>query len=90
MNSEQISNLDSKLLNTKLLIIECFEKEIRPAIQSDGGDVEFIDFSDNIVYLKLHGACVGCALSSYTLKLGIEERLKQLSPDIYQVISLSN
>ena len=45
---------------------------IRPAVQSDGGDVELIDISaDGVVKIRLHGACVGCPSSSVTLKLGI-------------------
>ena len=67
---------------------DVFEQEIRPAVQSDGGDVEFIDFKDGVVTLKMSGACVGCAMSSYTLKLGIENRLQQYFPEINEVIAI--
>lgn len=65
-----------------------FETEIRPAVQSDGGDVELIDFNDGIVTLKMSGACIGCAMSFYTLKLGIEQRLQQHFPEIKEVIAI--
>ncbi len=68
-------------------IKDIFEQEIRPAVQSDGGDVEFIDFKDGVVTIKMHGACVGCAMSFYTLKLGIENRLQQIFPEIKEVVA---
>lgn len=51
---------------------------IRPAVQSDGGDVELVDISDDgVVQVRLHGACVGCPSSTMTLQTGIERNLKQ-------------
>ena len=62
---------------------------IRPAIQSDGGDVELIDITeDGIVKIRLHGACVGCPSSSVTLKLGIERNLKEHVPEITSVVAV--
>lgn len=56
---------------------------IRPAIQSDGGDVEFIDLTpDGTVRIRLHGACVGCPSSQITLKVGIERNLKAHVPEV--------
>lgn len=50
---------------------------IRPAIQSDGGDVELLELTpDGVVRIRLHGACVGCPSSSITLKTGIERNIK--------------
>ena len=63
-------------------------QELRPNIQMDGGDVEFVSFNDGTVSLRLHGACASCPLSLYTLKLGIEERLKQEVPDVVEVIAV--
>ncbi len=62
--------------------------EMRPNIQMDGGDIEFVSFTDGVVSLRLHGACVSCPLSLYTLKLGIEERLKEQVPDVIEVIAV--
>ena len=60
---------------------------VRPAIQMDGGDVEFVDFneSDGLVTLRLMGHCVGCPMSRATLKQGIEARLKVAVPEVRSV-----
>jgi Fe-S cluster biogenesis protein NfuA len=64
-------------------------KKIRPMLQADGGDVELIDVTeDNTVKVKLKGACGSCPMSSYTLKLGIEQRLKEEIPGIKEVVSI--
>jgi Fe-S cluster biogenesis protein NfuA len=62
--------------------------EMRPNIQMDGGDIEFVSFTDGVVSVRLHGACTSCPLSLYTLKLGIEERLKEHVPEIVEVIAV--
>lgn len=62
--------------------------EMRPNIQMDGGDIEFITFVDGVVSLKLHGACASCPLSIYTVKLGIEERLKEAIPEVVEVVAV--
>lgn len=59
-------------------IIEQIEKtieKIRPYIQNDGGDVQFVRYEDGIVYVSVHGACVGCMALDYTLKEGVEALL---------------
>ncbi len=59
---------------------------IRPYIQSDGGDVEFIDINDEgIVEIKLLGACVGCGLSDVTVTNGIEQALLEEVPGVIGV-----
>jgi len=63
-------------------------EDMRPNIQMDGGDIEFVSFVDGIVSVKLLGACATCPLSLYTLKMGIEERLKEQIPDVVEVISV--
>jgi len=61
---------------------------IRPALQADGGDVEFIDFNDGVVTVRLKGACGSCPMSMMTLKQGIEVRLKQQIPEVQTVEAL--
>ena len=63
---------------------------IRPALRSDGGDVEFIDFDedDGIVHLRLMGACGSCPVSMMTLKQGIERRIVGVVPEVRGVIAL--
>jgi Fe-S cluster biogenesis protein NfuA len=58
---------------------------IRPALQGDGGDVEFVELKDGVVSLRLTGACGSCPSSTYTLKLGIERALMQKLPGIKEV-----
>jgi len=60
---------------------------IRPAIQADGGDIEFVEAkSDGAVYIRFHGACVGCPSSDMTLNLGIERNLRQHVPEVRKVV----
>jgi len=63
-------------------------ERIRPAVQSDGGDVEFVDVEkDGTVVVRFHGACVGCPSSRVTLKMGIERSLKQHVEGVTEVRS---
>ncbi|MDD3191962.1 MAG: NifU family protein [Bacilli bacterium] len=59
--------------------------KIRPYLQHDGGDVEFVRFQDGIVYVKMLGACVGCASIDLTLKDGIEAILLEDVPGVVGV-----
>lgn len=62
---------------------------IRPAVQSDGGDVELVEITpDGTVCVRLHGACVGCPSSTMTLQLGLERNLKAHIPAIRGVRAL--
>lgn len=61
---------------------------LRARIQSDGGDIEFVDLKDGIVYVRLAGACVGCPSSYFTLKLGVEEAIKEQVPGIQEVMAV--
>ena len=62
---------------------------IRPAVQSDGGDVELLEVTDSgIVRVRLHGACVGCPSSTMTLQSGIERNLKQRIPGVTSVLAV--
>ena len=63
-------------------------EQLRPNIQMDGGDVEFVRFEDGIVYVRFHGACIGCPASIFTLKGGIEEALKEQLSDVVQEVML--
>ncbi len=65
--------------------IEAVLDEIRPALQADGGDVEFIDYKDGIVLVRMQGACGNCPMSMMTLKQGIEARMKERIPEVVSV-----
>ncbi len=59
--------------------------KIRPLLQADGGDVEFVSLEDGVVKVKLKGACMGCPSALITLKMGIEAELKKAIPEIKSV-----
>ena len=60
---------------------------VRPAMQSDGGDVELVDVDANgVVRVRLQGACIGCPSASMTLTMGIERQLKELIPEVKRVV----
>ncbi|KAJ3305647.1 hypothetical protein HDV03_001292 [Kappamyces sp. JEL0829] len=64
------------------MIKELLDTRIRPTIQDDGGDVEYVGFEDGVVKLKLRGACRTCDSSSATLKNGIEKMLMHYVPEV--------
>lgn len=73
-----------KIMNEKDLIMDVIEK-IRPFLISDGGNIEFKDYKDDIVYIKLTGACSNCSLIDLTLKDGIESAIKEMVPSVKEV-----
>ncbi len=59
---------------------------LRPYLQMDGGDLEFVELTDEkVVKVKLKGACAGCPGATYTLKMGIERKIMEEIPDITAV-----
>jgi len=62
--------------------------KIRPALTRDGGNVELIEVNDGTVKVKLVGACAGCAMSTMTLKMGIERILKEEIPEVKEVVAV--
>ncbi len=66
--------------------VEAVLNMIRPAVQSDGGDVELVEVTDQgVVRIRLHGACVGCPSSDMTLQMGIERNLVEKVPEVVAV-----
>lgn len=66
--------------------VQTILNQVRPALQADGGDVELVDVTpDGIVMVRLTGACGGCPMSTITLKMGIEKRLKEALPEVKSV-----
>jgi len=60
--------------------------KVRPQLQADGGDVEFVGITqENVVQVRLQGACAGCPMSQMTLKNGIEQALKREVPEVKAV-----
>ena len=72
------------LEQTRDKIIEVIEK-LRPYLQRDGGDMQFVDFKDGIVYIRMLGACIGCAYMDQTLSAGVEAALLEEVPGVIGV-----
>lgn len=63
--------------------------EIRPFLQSDGGDISLLSIEDDrLVKVQLQGACVGCSVNQMTLRSGVEMTIKKYAPQIEQVINI--
>ena len=73
------------------LNIEKALEEIRPFLQSDGGDISLLSIEDDkLVKVQLQGACVGCSVNQMTLKSGVEMTIKKYAPQIEQVINVES
>lgn len=88
MDSNTLDSMDTAIheddSETVAMIKELLETRIRPAVQDDGGDIEYRGFDPEtgIVRLKMQGACSGCPSSSVTLKSGIENMLMHYVPEV--------
>ncbi len=64
-------------------------QEIRPFLQSDGGDISLVSIEDDrLVKVQLEGACVGCHVNQMTLKTGVEMTIKKYAPQIEEVVNI--
>jgi Fe-S cluster biogenesis protein NfuA len=62
-------------------------EKIRPNLQADGGDIEFVRMDGKDVHVRLRGACHGCPAAAYTLSMGVERALKKDVPGLGRVIN---
>ena len=78
---------DNKILDK----IEVALQEIRPFLQDDGGDINFIELTDQwLVKVELVGACSSCNISMMTLKNGVEVAIKRAVPEVKEVVEISS
>ncbi len=76
-------------MNEKEQKIEDALNSVRPFLKMDGGNVELVNIDENnVVTLKLLGACSGCSMSHMTMKAGIEEAIKRILPEVKSVVAL--
>lgn len=75
-----MKEIESKIVN----ILD----KIRPYLNNDGGDVEFIKFDKGIVYVSLKGACAGCDFAQITLQDTVEEMLVSEIPEVIKVVNV--
>ena len=65
--------------------------KIRPHLQADGGDIEFIELtSDMVVKVQFTGACVACPMSLQTFKAGVEQTLRNMVPELKEIVNLTS
>lgn len=81
---DDIQETDSEIVKE---IKRTLDREIRPVVALDGGDIRFGKFEEGILHLQMKGACSGCPSSQATLKDGIEVRMKEIFPDIKEVVA---
>ena len=63
--------------------------KIRPFLESDGGNIELVSITNDVVKVKLLGNCVNCSVNQMTLKNGVEMTIKKYAPEIKEVINIS-
>lgn len=73
--------------NDEEKIIETIN-QLRPYLNSEGGDVEYIKYEDDYVFIKLYGACAACAFQDYTIQDNIYAAIKEIIPDCKGIINL--
>jgi Fe-S cluster biogenesis protein NfuA len=71
-------------------IQQLLEREINPAVGMHGGWVELIDVKKNSVYLRLGGGCQGCGAANATLKFGIEKSIRELIPEVGEILDTTD
>lgn len=70
-------------------IIEIIDK-LRPYLINDGGNIEFVKYENNIVYIKMMGACANCYMMDLTLKDGIEAAIQEEIPEVIEVVNIDS
>jgi|TARA_B000000475_G_C15993751_1_gene446113 Fe-S cluster biogenesis protein NfuA len=78
--------MDENTLNKK---VQDALSEIRPFLESDGGNIELVSITNDVVKVKLLGNCVNCSVNQMTLKNGVEMTIKKYAPEIKEVINIS-
>jgi Fe-S cluster biogenesis protein NfuA len=83
------SQYAAKEISMETKIREVIENQIRPLLQRDGGDIEFVSLDNKTVKVRLRGACAGCPASQMTLQLGVERLLREEVPDVERVVAVA-
>ena len=71
-----------------LVNVEKALSEIRPFLESDGGNIKLLSIKNDVVKVQLEAACIGCSVNQMTLKNGVEATIKKYAPHIQQVINI--
>ena len=76
--------METKIINN----IEKALDEIRPFLQSDGGNIELVNYENDIVRVRLLGNCIDCSVNQMTLKNGVEMTIKKHAPEIENIVNI--
>jgi Fe-S cluster biogenesis protein NfuA len=83
-NSNSVLESDPEIVQRIKVLLDEY---IRPAVEQDGGAINFSSYDDGVVKVLLQGSCSGCPSSTVTLKAGIENLLKRMIPEVKEVIA---
>ena len=89
VTEEYVRNLPSET-EIRKKVQQLLEREINPAVGMHGGWVELIDVKKNSVYLRLGGGCQGCGAADMTLKLGIEKSIREMIPQVGEILDTTD
>lgn len=79
MNNNEVENKIREIID-----------HLRPFLINDGGNIEFVKYENNIVYIKMMGACADCSMIDLTLKEGIEVAIKEEVPEVEEVVNIAS
>lgn len=85
-NENAIEEDDDEMVKKIKNVLETY---VKPAVEMDGGAIEFMKFDEGKVHLVLKGACSGCPSSTVTLKQGIEGMMKRMVPEVQEVVAVA-
>ena len=83
-SSNEVSADDDDIVKR---VKELLENYVKPAVEMDGGAIQFKSYNDGVVNLMLQGSCSGCPSSMITLKAGIEGMMKRMIPEVKEVVA---
>jgi Fe-S cluster biogenesis protein NfuA len=71
-------------------IVETLDSQINPAIASHGGSISLVDVRGTVVFIQMAGGCQGCASSSATLQLGVENAIRNVAPEVTEIVDVTD
>ena len=87
IKTESTNNIHADDSDVVKRIKELLDNYVRPAVEMDGGAIQFKSYTDGVVNLMLQGSCSGCPSSMITLKAGIEGMMKRMIPEVKEVVA---
>ena len=90
-STEKLVSINQQELGEiEMRIVDILDEYVKPAVESDGGNIRFMSYEEGVVSVLLQGACSGCPSSTVTLKQGIENLLKKMLPSLVKDVVAVN